>query len=318
MKIPARLKVTKSNALINASYRLSLNELRIVLYALSLINPLDKEFKMSHKIDAREMAGFYDIDTRTNKNFFKDIEDALVNRFWEREFSYFDDKKGKIVKERWIIGVAFGGKNPHEMEFHYNPMIKDQLQQLSKQFTSYLLSNVNDMRSTFSIRIYEMAILHLNASGSHQAHMHKTIDELKERLCVEGKYKLFSDFRINVLEKSRKEINKKSDIKIDFSFKKRGRVNHSIDFTITRKVAEKEGEATKKNEQPKKRCDQTKDMFLKAIKTETLEKAKEMCLPKGLDVYALQAEFEVWSASRNEEVRNIDAAFVGFIKRKID
>ena len=59
-------------------------------------------------------------------------------------------------------------------------------------------------------------------------------------------------------------------------------------------------------------------MFLKAIKTETLEKAKAMCLPKGLDVYALQAEFEVWSASRNEEVRNIDAAFVGFIKRKID
>jgi plasmid replication initiation protein len=315
--IPSRLRVTKSNALVNASYRLSLNELRIVLYALSKINPLDEGFKMSHKIDARDMAVFFGIDTRVNKTFFKDIEDALVNRFWEREFSYFDEKEGKIIKERWLIRVAFGGKNPHEMEFYYNPMIKDQLQQLSKQFTSYLLSNVNDMKSTFSVRIYEMAILHLNASKSHQSHMHITIGELKDRLCIEGKYKQFSELRIRVLEVAKKEINKKSDIKIDFSFKKIGRSVHSIDFTITRKKAEKARKSTKKNIVPGERCDKTQDMFALKIKTETLEKAKAMCQAKRADIYAIKAEFEAWSNKKGEEIKNIDAAFIGFVKRKI-
>lgn len=313
--IPSRLRVTKSNALVNASYRLSLNELRIVLYALSKINPLDKEFKMSHKIDAREMASFFGIDTRVNKTFFKDIEDALVNRFWEREFSYYDEKEGKIIKERWLIRVAFGGKNPHEMEFYYNPMIKDQLQQLSKQFTSYLLSNVNDMRSTFSIRIYEMAILHLNASKSHQSHMYKTVDELKERLCVEGKYKQFSEFRIRVLEVAKKEINKKSDIKIDFSFKKRGRSVHSIDFTITRKVAK----PIKKPRKLEGRCDKTQDMLEGEnpfpIKTKTFEEAKK--IPgKNLDVYAIKADFDSWALKKSEPPKNNDKAFLGFVIKK--
>ena len=45
--------VTKHNGLIQAGYRLSLNEARIVLYGISLINPLAEDFPLEYQIDIK-------------------------------------------------------------------------------------------------------------------------------------------------------------------------------------------------------------------------------------------------------------------------
>lgn len=228
------LKITKSNAIINSSYRLSLNELRIVLFGLSQINPMSEEFPLFHRIHIKELAIFYNIGEKHVRSFYEDIKSALITRFWEREFSYFDENRKAVVKRRWLIEVEYGRKDG-SLAYHYNPMIKDQLQQLAKRFTSYFLTNVANMKSAYAIRLYEIAIMYLNASGKNKVTFNKQIEEIKKHLGIGDKYKHFYHMKTRVLEKAKQEINKHSDIRFDYEIVKFGRHPESIAFHVRRK-----------------------------------------------------------------------------------
>ena len=54
-----KVSITKSNALIEASYRLSRTEMQILLYGISLINPTDKNFPFIYRIDTARFAEMF-------------------------------------------------------------------------------------------------------------------------------------------------------------------------------------------------------------------------------------------------------------------
>lgn len=234
-------KITKSNAIINSSYRLSLNELRIVLFGLSNINPKSNDFPLSHRVNVKELADFYNIGEKERGSFYDNIKNALISKFWEREFSYFDTELGEVVKRRWLIEVRHGRKDG-TLAYHYNPMIKNQLQQLASRFTSYFLTNVANMKSAFAIRFYELSIMHLNASKKNKTVFMREVEELKAHLDIQDKYKEFFNFKARVLEKAKKEINKYSDIVFSYELIKLGRSVEKIRFHVRRKDVRKHKE----------------------------------------------------------------------------
>lgn len=300
------MKITKSNAIINSSYRFSLNEMRIVLYGLSYIDPTADEFPLFHTIQIKELAEFFDIGEKERGSFYDDIKHALITKFWERDFSYFDEEKDKIVKRRWLIGVEYGGKDG-TLAYNYNPLIKSQLQQLAKRFTSYFLSNVANMKSAYSMRIYEIAVMYLNASSKQKTMFSKKIGDLKHHLGISDKYKNFYDLKKRVLEHARKEINKHSDITLNYEVLKLGRTPHEIKFTVTRKkTQEQQLSFDGSTETPKK------------IGQKTLEKAKDMTLKAqtGWDFYVIEQQFYDFIKT-NGTPDNLDGAFIGFVKKKI-
>ena len=61
------------------------------------------------------------------------------------------------------------------------------------------------------------------------------ISDLKRALCLEDKYKLFADFRVNVIEPSIAEINKNTDLRIKVNYLKKGRAFDRIEFIIKEK-----------------------------------------------------------------------------------
>ena len=290
-------KITKSNSIVNASYRLSLNEMRILLYGLSKINPMSDELPLLQRIRVKDLAEFYCIGEKDRGSFYDDIKHALVNKFWEREFSYFDEKRGAVVKRRWLIEVEYGAKDG-SLACHYNPLIKDQLQNLSKRFTSYFLSNVANMKSAYSMRIYEISIMHLNASAVQKTVFTKTIKDLKYYLDVGDKYKRMHNFKARVLEPSKKEINKHSDIKINYEVIKQGKSPYEIKFTVTRK---------KETRQPLK------------ISLSAIEEAQNINAKFGsiLDIYAVEQQFYEYSKTKGLP-KNTDSAFIGFVKKKLN
>jgi plasmid replication initiation protein len=97
-----KLSVTKDNALIEAGYRLSLTEMQIILYGISLINPLQKEFPRSFKINIDRFAKLFN---REHGQVYHEVKDAVLRRFWERDFSYVD-KNSEIVTLRWLTKVV--------------------------------------------------------------------------------------------------------------------------------------------------------------------------------------------------------------------
>lgn len=54
-----------------------------------------------------------------------------------------------------------------------------------------------------------------------------------------------------------------------------------------------------------------------ALNAVTLEKASELCRNKGLDKYALEAEWREWASYSPGSIQNVDAAFMGFVKKKV-
>ena len=297
------MKITKSNAVVNSSYRFSLNEMRIVLYGLSHINPTSDEFPLFHRIRIQDLAEFYNIGEKDRGSFYDNIKHALLNKFWTREFSYYDDELGETVRRNWLSEIRYGRKDG-TLAYHYNPLIKNELQQLAKRFTSYFLSNVADMKSAYSMRIYEIAIMYLNASNLKKTMFKKTIEELKHHLDIANKYKQMFSLKARVLEPSRKEINKHSDITLNYDVIKRGRTPHEIKFTVTRK----------KTKAPQLNAPEVPQ----TISPKAFETAKNLTLQArtGWDIYVIEQQFYDFIKTKGAP-DNVNGAFINFVKKKI-
>jgi len=298
------MKITKSNAIINSSYRFSLNELRIVLYGLSHIDPTTDDFPLFHRIHIKELAEFYNIGDKDRGSFYDNIREALVTKFWEREFSYFDEERKATVKRRWLIEVEYGAKNG-SLAYHYNPLIKNQLQKLAKRFTSYFLSNVSNMKSAYSMRIYEVAVMYLNASGKSKTTFNKNIEDLKQQLDISEKYKHFYHMKSRVLEHARKEINKHSDINIIYKIIKLGRSPNEIEFTVSRKAKTQSLPALTQTPSQK-------------LTPSIFEKAKKIALEAGTgwDIYSIEQQFYEHIRKKGPP-DSLELAFLGFVKKKV-
>ena len=303
-------RITKSNSVVNSSYRFSLNELRILLYGLSYIDPGEKtreprEFPMFHRIHIKELAEFYNIGEKDRGSFYDDIKHALINKFWSREFSYFDEELGEVVKRTWLTEVRYGRKDG-TLAYHYNPLIKNQLQQLANRFTSYFLANIANMKSAYAVRLYEISVMHLNASKKDKIIFTKKIEDLKNHLDITDKYKHFFNMKKYVLEIAKRDINKHSDIKFSYKVKKLGRSPQEIEFTVSRKPTESSQYPTlpeyKRNE----------------LSPAVFEKAKKIVREAGnrWDIYAIEQQFYEFMKKKGQP-ESVEGAFLGFVKKKV-
>ena len=66
--------VTKSNDLINANFNFTLNEYRILMYAVSCVNPMNKEFPFVLDINVKEFAAFFKVEV---DGMYYDLKDIL-------------------------------------------------------------------------------------------------------------------------------------------------------------------------------------------------------------------------------------------------
>ena len=75
-----------------------------------------------------------------------------------------------------------------------------------------------------------------------------SLDELKKRLELEDKYKEYFNFKRQVINKAQSEINKHSDLILEYEEIKQGRSVDSIKFIISRKKDAKRAKYTKEQE----------------------------------------------------------------------
>jgi len=290
--------VTKSNALIESAYRLTLTEMQIVLYGISLINPLQKNFPLSYRIDIKRFA---DLFNRDHGQIYQKVKETVFKRFWERDFSYKNDK-GKIITIRWLSKIIHQDKTGY-IEIKFSEELQPYLHQLHGQFTTYYIDKIINFKSVYSVRFYEYAIMNLNKSFSNQCKLKVLVEEIKERLKLNEKYTRFSNFKLFVLEPAKKEINKYSDIKLIYKVIKLGRSPHEIEFTISKKIPCKKQLAKK-----------SKDYLSPGI----IEKGKKIAIEAGTDwdIYAIEQEFYDY-AKKAGAPNKLEGAFLGFVKTKV-
>lgn len=216
--------VRKSNWLITASYKLTLNEQRLVLTAIAKI-PFDQEIKRKVVITAKEfLECFPDIG---EQNIYQEMEKASEN-LWERSIKIEDPNQ--IEKFRWISAKLTYKKGEGRVGFSFSPEVLPYLQQLKEQFTKYRLSDVSNLKSVYSIRLFEMLMQFQN----NGIVLVKT-QEFKERLGISDKYSDYRNLKKKVIEPAIKELNQKSHFNITFKGVREGRVIKNLEFFFSEK-----------------------------------------------------------------------------------
>jgi plasmid replication initiation protein len=219
-KKTSETSVIKSNLLIESRYKLSLGELKLLLWMIKQININDKDFKeyeiyIKDFIEAQKdvnNTNFYKIAKKMTKGFLSKVleiqePDGLLQINFMSHVKYYDGE-GYIT-------------------YTFDPKLKPHLIRLKSQFSSYHISNVINMKSVYSIRIYQL----LKAfEGLNKRTI--TIDELRYILVIEDKYKLYGSIKQYILEVAKRDCKKHSDIYFDYTANKKGRKVHSITFYI--------------------------------------------------------------------------------------
>ncbi|WP_440617788.1 replication initiation protein [Cysteiniphilum sp. 6C5] len=223
--------MTKSNDLINANFSFSLNEYRILMYAVSYVNPMNKEFPSIVNIDVKEFAKFFNIEV---DGIYQDLKESITKRFFKREITLDVGNEEKKLCH-WLDSLTYhNGKSTLKLEFSKN--VIPLLTNLVQKFTSYHLEQIAGMKSIYAIRIYEFCILEINRQRTNYCEFIIELSMLKKRLDLNNKYeKRYDNFKTRVLKKSQSEINQHSDLTIDFEEIKYGRSVDKIKFIINRK-----------------------------------------------------------------------------------
>jgi plasmid replication initiation protein len=214
--------IYKDNRIIEASYRLTLKEQRIVLFCIRQIN--SNEPLTESKLFTISASEYSSVFGMTKDAAFREIK-AAMDQLYERSIKVIDDS-GKTDDYRWISrkSVVMPAQT---IGFRFATDIAPFLSNLKGRFTKYQFMNVRNMGSVFSIRIYEMLM-----QWKIKKTMIITIDQLKDRLQVSDKYPAFANVKQKVIDPAIAEINEFSDITANYELLKVGRKVVSVKFTF--------------------------------------------------------------------------------------
>ena len=210
--------IVKSNRIIEARYKLTLGEQRILYLLASTIDPHDEEFK-SIKISIKDLADLFDLGYSGK---LIDEVFASLKRLRNREFTpYAEDLKAQRgAKSRvtvgWINEAEYieGGA---AVEIKLSDTLKPYYLNLKEKFTQIPFMAITYFKSAYAVRFYEMMKLEaFKADKSGRFKRSFEYEKLREQLGIqEGEYTYIKDFRMRVIEPAVKDISKHTDIYIE-------------------------------------------------------------------------------------------------------
>jgi len=218
-RVVAPKKVTKSNALVKAAYKLTLNEQRLLLAAISQIDSR-KPMPRFVSITAPDFSEQYGIPLKHAYDALKEATTSL----YERDIKTFDGRYK--TRFRWVDRVDYidgGGETKLYFTTHAMPY----LVHLNKSFTSYELKRISDLSSTHSIRLFEL-LQQFKKTGFYTV----SVEDFREMLELGPSYERYSNLKLKVIDPAISELREKSGLLIELKTEKKGRAINRLTFTF--------------------------------------------------------------------------------------
>lgn len=215
--------VTQSNNLIEARHSkpLTSREQKIVLTMVSMIEPSDDDFK-NYRISIREFSEMLGLEGSAKYTEIKEITKDLMSKTIE-----IPQDDGGWLLANWISSAKYI-KGEGIIDLSFSPDLKPYMLQLKNAFTSYRLSNILSLNSTYSIRLYE-----LMKKWQYLGKWESSVEVIREKLgAVTKSYSLYGNFKNKILLPAIEELSEKTDLQIGFNEIKKGRGVVRIEFTI--------------------------------------------------------------------------------------
>jgi plasmid replication initiation protein len=214
--------VTKSNQLIESSCKLTLQQQKIICAVASKVRITDTEFT-EYTFHMKELAELLELN---QKGYYAEVR-KVIRSLQKQVFTIIDTTGGEIKSKdlNWFYRAEYNEtKNTVSLKFAED--LKPFLLQLKENFTSYQLTNVIKLNSSYTLRLYEIL-----KSKVFKKEFIISLSELYRMIL--NQYKRYTDFKKNVLERCKKEVKEKTDITFDYEEIKTGRKVTSIKFIIS-------------------------------------------------------------------------------------
>ena len=215
---------TKSNHLIQASYKLTLNEQRLVLMAIGKIfpkKPMGTQRKQ--RITALEYAEMFGVKT---ENAYRDIKKAS-DRLLVRLIKTYDkdpEKQG-YYKFQWASHVYYSKKEGY-VDITFHERIDPYLTMLSNGFyTKIEVNALSGIRSTYAIRMYELLKQYKDTGKRYIS-----LVDFRKWCEIETKYPMYNNLKRRVINPAIKELEDKANLIISWDEVKKGRKVVGFDF----------------------------------------------------------------------------------------
>ena len=205
--------VRKANELVEARYKFDIWEMRIFLEMLAKIRSEDSEF-MDYKIYLKDFVK--DFFLQDNKNTYRLVKDAakkLMGKLIETKINRGDGKMEDFISP---VVTSFKGRDQDNEEASYiklsfHPDMRPFLLELKERYLTYEFRNVANLSSSYYVRIYEL-LKQYERIGIRKM----SVEGLKSMLGIELEYKSYGHFKDKILEKSKLNLNKYTDIQFDY------------------------------------------------------------------------------------------------------
>lgn len=300
--------VKKSNFFImNSSYDLSLEEQKIILALASMVSPEDEEFK-SYKFKISDFINLLGVKDQSKYTQVPKLTKELMKKVFEIQ------EGNTLIQTAWLSGARYE-KGTGVVELTFSAYLKPYMLKLNELFTKYRLVNILNMKSKYSIRIYE--ILKSN-EFKEQKCLEIELAELRRLLKAENIYPRYYDFKIKILNVAKSELERVSDIAFDFEEIRHAREVKSVRFKIR---ANKPKKAIQENElirpaEVNKKAEKTPEVNLEPLRGVFDESISDNEIKKIYD--AGEGDIEkikkIYNYSKDKEVDNLVGYMLGILK----
>ena len=225
--------VTQSQALIQATYAMTVMEQRLLLACISQVDsrspmPADNTYTLTVE-QARDL--FY---TDANAmNVYRDMARA-VEKLYERDVK-IQLPDNETLQTRFISAVVWS-PDKYKITLTFASKIRPYLSELQSNFAGYKLKNIVQLTSSYAIRLYEK-LVGWTTQGQYYKEME--IAEFREMLAIGDKYERISQLKERVIELAVEQINANTDFALDVSFKKCKREVRWIQLRFNQKAEAK-------------------------------------------------------------------------------
>jgi len=214
--------IVKSNNLIEASYRLTTQEQRIILLVASMMRPEDEDFQEYYI----EIQSFMDFIGVSGHSKYKEIKE-ITKKLRERTIVIKNLQENSETQVGWVSSFKYYNREGY-IKIRLDPELIPYFLKLKERFTQYQLKNVIKLKSSYSIRLYELLKQYEKVKERYFE-----LPTLKRILGIKPEeYKLYGDFNRKVLKKAKEELKEKTDLKFSYKEKKDARKVIGIYFFI--------------------------------------------------------------------------------------
>lgn len=223
------LTVVQSNDLIEASYNISIDEMRLISFVASKIDSRQKNIG-EVKIYPSEFAEAFGLDRH---NMHRNLTNALKSLANKSVTMPLDDKRNIVLP--WL-GMGIYERQPNDASHvvvAFSQYIEPYLFELKERFTAVNFEYAAKLTTPFSFRLYQWLYkaknLKMNKQGDTVA-VQLEIEWMKSQAALDGTYERWDSFRDYVIKPAIERINANTDLSVIYEPIKTGRKVTAVRF----------------------------------------------------------------------------------------